>query len=62
MPSNIIWPSPKKLVAPSEKVEKSSGNLDDIEAPVARISQTDLDNKKEGENTNKYDFQGQYER
>ena len=31
MPSNIFGPLPKKSDAPSEKVEKSSGDLDDIE-------------------------------
>ena len=46
MSSNIICPSPKKSVAPSEKVEKPSGNFDDIEVPVATIRQKDLDNKK----------------
>ena len=61
MSSNIIGPSPKKLVAPSEKVEKASGGLDDIEAPVFTIHQKDLDNKKERDNINKYYVHGQYE-
>ena len=33
MSSNIIGPSPKYSVAPSDKLQKSSENLDDIEAP-----------------------------
>ena len=37
MSSNIIGPSPKKSVAPIEKVEELSGNLDDIEEPVVAI-------------------------
>ena len=46
MSSNIIVPLPKKSVAPSEKFEKASGYLDDIEEPVV-------------ENAKKYHFQGQ---
>ena len=34
MSSNIIGPLPKKSDAPSEKVEKASGYLDDIEKPL----------------------------
>ena len=48
MSSNIIGPSPKKLVAPSEKVEKASGYLDDIEAPVFTIHQRTWIIKKKG--------------
>ena len=44
--SNIISSLPKKSVSPSERVEKASGNLDDIEAPVVMIHQKDLDDKK----------------
>ena len=33
----IIGLLPKKSVPPSEKVEKSSRNLDDIEEPVVMI-------------------------
>ena len=33
MSSNIIGPSPKYSVAPSDKLQKSSENLDDIESP-----------------------------
>ena len=47
MSSNIIGPSPKRSVAPSDKVDKASGELDDIEAPVVTICQNYLDNKKE---------------
>ena len=58
MSSNIIGPLPKKSVSPSEKIKKSSGNLDDVEDPVVIICQKDLYNKKERENNNKYHFQG----
>ena len=58
MSSNIIVPPPNKSVAPSDKVEKSSGNLDDIQAPVVTIHQKGLDDKKEKDNTKKYHFQG----
>ena len=64
MLSNIIGPSTKKSVAPSEKVVPSEGikngsvTLDDIEEPVVNIFRKDLDNKIEKENTNKYKFQG----
>ena len=34
MSSNIIGPLPNKSNSPSEKVEKASGNLDDIEDPL----------------------------
>ena len=37
MPSNTIGPLPKKSDASSEKVEKASGDLDDIEILVERI-------------------------
>ena len=63
--SNIISPSEKKSVAPSEKVapserdEKGSGTLEDIKEPVVMICRKDLDNKIEKDNTNKYHFQGQ---
>ena len=43
---NIIIPLPKKSVAPSEKVQKASGGLDDIKALAVMIRQNDLDNKK----------------
>ena len=46
MSSNIIGPLPKKSVAPSDRVEKSSGNFDDIKEPVVMIRQNYLDNKK----------------
>ena len=46
MTSNIIGPLPKKLAAPSQKVEKESANLDDIEAPVVMIRRNYFDNKK----------------
>ena len=46
MLSNIIGILPKKSVAPSEKVEKSSGNLNGIEELVVAIRQRDLDHKK----------------
>ena len=50
MLSNIIGPLPKKSVAPSEKNEKGSGNLDDIEAPVDMICRKDIDHlKKKGQ-------------
>ena len=39
MPSNIIVLYPNKSVATSEKFEKASDNLDDIEAPVVTIRQ-----------------------
>ena len=55
---NIIGASPEKSVAPSEKVEKVSGNLDDIKDPVVMICQKDLYNKKEKENNKKYNLQG----
>ena len=48
MPSNIIGQTPKKSVAPSEKIEKSSGDLDDIKAPVVVIPRKDLDYKNIG--------------
>ena len=63
MSSNIIGPSPKKPVAPSEKVapskeaEKINGTLDDIEEPVVTIWQNDLDIKTEKENIKKYQLQ-----
>ena len=41
MSSNIIDLTPKQSVAPSEKPEKSGGNLDDIEALVVMICQKD---------------------
>ena len=44
MSSNIIGPSPKKSVSPSEKVEKEGGNVDYIEEPVVLIYQKDWDN------------------
>ena len=44
---------PKKPVAPNEKVEKASGNLDDIKAPVVTICRKVLDNKKGKDNTQK---------
>ena len=59
MSYNIIGPLPKKSVEPINKVEKSSGNLDDIEETVVMIRQKGLDNKKEEDNTRKYQFQGQ---
>ena len=34
MSYNIIGPFPNKSYAPSEKVKKSSGDLDDIEEPL----------------------------
>ena len=34
MSSNIIVPLPKKSDAPSEKVEKESGDLDDTKEPL----------------------------
>ena len=37
MSSSIIGPLPKKLVAPSDKVEKGSVNLDDIEDQLVMI-------------------------
>ena len=46
MSSNIIGPWPKKSVGPSERVERASGNLDDIEAPLSMIRKKDLDHKK----------------
>ena len=58
MSSNIINQLPKKSVAPSEKFEKSSGNLNDIEVTMAMISRKDLNDKKYNQNTNKYTFQG----
>ena len=51
MSSNIIRPSPKKSVAPiekvapSEEVEKLSLTLDHIKDPVVTIRQNYLDNK-----------------
>ena len=53
MSSNIIVPSPNKSVATSdkvvqsEKVEKVNVTLDDIEDPVFKICQKNLDNKIE---------------
>ena len=47
MSSNIIGPSPNKLVAPSEKLEKASGDLYDIKAPVVMICLKYLGNKNE---------------
>ena len=44
--SNIIVPSPNTSVESSERVEKSSTNLDDIEEPVVIIHRKYLDNKK----------------
>ena len=58
MSYNIIRPSPDKSVAPGEKVEKASGNLEDIKAPVVMIRQNDLYNKRVKENTKKINFQG----
>ena len=58
--SNIISPSPKKPVSPSDKIAPSEkaeiiiGTSDDIEYPVVTIRQKDLDNKTEKENKNKY--------
>ena len=49
MSSNIICPSPNKSVAPSEKVEKGSNTLDEIEEPVVTIHQKNLDKKSRGE-------------
>ena len=46
MSSYIIGPLPNKSVAPSEKVEKVSGDLDDIKDPVVTIRQNYLDNEK----------------
>ena len=63
MSSNIIGPSqnisvaPSEKVAPSEEVEKGSGNLDNIEEPVVTICQKYLDNKTENKNIKKYQFQ-----
>ena len=62
MSSNIIVPLPKKSVAPGEKVEKPSGDLDDIKEPVVTIRQKCLDNETENQNINKYHFQGQSSR
>ena len=62
MSSNIIGPLPKESVAPSDKVEKSSGDLDGIETPVVNIRRKGLGNKKEKYNTSKYHFQGKYAR
>ena len=45
MSFNVIVPLPKKSVSPSENLEKASGNLDYIEAPVVMICLKDLDNK-----------------
>ena len=47
MSSNIIGPSPKKSVAPSDNLEKASGYLDYIGAPVVTIRRKDLDNNNE---------------
>ena len=44
MSSNIIGRSPKKSDAPSEKVEKLSGDLDDIENPL--VTTIDIVDKK----------------
>ena len=52
----MIDPLPKKSIAPIERVEKSSGNLDDIEALVVTICQKGLDNIKENNNNNTYHF------
>ena len=49
MSYNIIGPLPNKSVAPNEKVEKSSADLDEIEEPVVRIRQNYLDDEKKGE-------------
>ena len=57
MSSNIIGPFPKKYVSPSEKVEKASGDLDDIEEPVITIRKKYLDNERK--NFKKYYFQEQ---
>ena len=46
MSYNIIGPSPKESVVPSEKVEKESGNLDYIEEPVFMVRQNYLDHRK----------------
>ena len=46
MSSNIIGPVPKKSLAPSEKVEKASGDLDYIEDPVVTIRRKYLDIEK----------------
>ena len=46
MSYNIIGPLPKKLDAPSENVEKASGDLDDIEEPlVTTIEKVDKEGK-----------------
>ena len=62
MSYNIINPLPKKAVATSETVVKTSGNLYDIEVLVVLICQKYLDNQKEKNNTKKYIFQGKSER
>ena len=40
MSYDIFGPFPKKSDAPSEKVEKASGDLDDIEEPVVTTIDT----------------------
>ena len=57
MSSNIIGPFPKKSVSPSEKVEKASEDLDDIEEPVVTIRKKYLDNERK--KFKKYYFQEQ---
>ena len=59
MSYNIIGPLSKKSVAPSEKIKKASGNLDETKEPVVMIPRKDLEKKKEKENTKKYHFQVQ---
>ena len=48
MSSNIIGPSPKYSVAPSDKLQKSSENLDDIEKLL--ITTIDTVEKKGNQN------------
>ena len=50
MSSNIIGPSPKKKLEPSEKVEKVTKMLDDIKNPVGTIHKKGLD-KFQGKST-----------
>ena len=46
MSSNIIGPLHKKSYAPSEKIEKASGNFDDIkETMVTNIDTVDKEDK-----------------
>ena len=53
MQSNIIFPSPKDSIAPSDNIEKGSGNLDDAESPKGSVapgntlekSREDMDDK-----------------